>query len=355
MPVETGLHKGFLCFGVGAIGSYIGGSLAISGQRVVFIERPEVAAEVRRNGLCVRVGDQERCLASPEVVDSLPEALEHGPFDAAILAVKSFDTASVVAGFMPYRSQMPPVLCLQNGVENERTLAMALGSQKVISGSVTTAVGRLAAGKVVVEKLRGVGVAVDHPLGPDLVNVLDNAGLRARAYPDGPSMKWSKMLTNLLANASSAILDMPPSAIFSHPGLYRLELKMYKEALAVMKALSIGVTDLPGTPVKLLTWMIQNLPPNLSQPLLVQSLGKGRGAKMPSFHIDLHAGRGRSEVDFLNGAVVRTGTAAGIAAPVNQRLTEILMDLTDGRMPKSEYAHQPDKLIRAISAAEQPA
>jgi 2-dehydropantoate 2-reductase len=224
----------------------------------------------------------------------------------------------------------------------------------VISGSVTTAVVRLAAGKVVVEKLRGVGVAVDHPLGPALVRALDAAGLRAHAYPNGPSMKWSKMLTNLLANASSAILDMTPTEIFSHPGLYRMELGMYKEALAVMAAQSIGVTDLPGTPVRLLTWMIQTLPVSLSQPLLVQTLGKGRGGKMPSFHIDLHAGRGRSEVNYLNGAVARIGTREGVPAPINHRLTEILMALTDGRLPKNQYAHQPEKLLQAIVSTEQP-
>ncbi len=352
MAGELNLKQGFLCFGVGAIGTYVGGSLALSGQRVVFVERPEVAAEVAQNGICVQTGGQERRLTEPQVVGSLAEALQRGPYDAAILAVKSFDTAAVMAGATPFRNRMPPVLCLQNGVENERTIALALGSQKVVSGSVTTAVGRLAAGKVAVERLRGVGVAVDHPLGPALVGALDAAGLRARAYPNGPSMKWSKMLTNLLANASSAILDMPPAEIFAHPGLYRLELRMFKEALAVMVAQSIAVTDLPGTPVRLLAWMIRALPPALSQPLLVQSLGKGRGAKMPSFHIDLHAGRGRSEVDFLNGAVARIGAQVGMAAPVNQRLTELLVAMTEGRLDKGQYAHQPEKFIQAIVATE---
>jgi 2-dehydropantoate 2-reductase len=351
---NASLSHGFLCFGVGAIGTYIGGSLALSGQRVIFVERPEVAAEVRQNGVCVTVGGQERRIERPEVVGSLAEALEQGPFDAAILAVKSFDTAAVMAGTMPFRSQMPPVLCLQNGVENEQTIAMALGSQKAVSGSVTTAVGRIAAGKVVVERLRGVGVAIDHPLGPTLAKVLDGAGLKACTYPNGPSMKWSKMLTNLLANASSAILDMTPAEIFSHAGLYRMEIRMYKEALAVMAAQSIGVTDLPGTPVRLLTWMIRALPSALSQPLLVQSLGKGRGGKMPSFHIDLYAGRGRSEVDYLNGAVVRIGMRVGVQTPVNRRLTEILMALTDGRLSKDEYAHQPEKLMRAMDSTERP-
>jgi 2-dehydropantoate 2-reductase len=326
----------------------MGGSLAASGQRVVFVERPEVVAEVLKRGLSVQVGEREFKVEHPEVVGSLGEALQRGPFDAAILAVKSFDTPSVLAQVAEYRSPMPPVLSLQNGVENEAAIAAVLGSDKVVSGTVTTAVGRRAAGKIVVEKLRGMGVAVDHPLGATLVSVLNAAGLRAQAYPNAASMKWSKMLTNLLANASSAILDMPPSQIFAHPGLYRVEVRMVKEALAVMAAQSIAVTDLPATPVRALIWLIRSLPLALSQPLLVQSLGKGRGAKMPSFHIDLYAGRGQSEVDYLNGAVVRYGSQSGVATPVNRWLTQTLLAITAGSLSKEEFAHQPEKFIRAV-------
>ena len=125
---------------------------------------------------------------------------------------------------------------------------------------------------------------------------------------------------------------------------------MIKEALTVMAAQSIGVTDLPATPVRALTWCIQRLPAALSQPLLVQVLGKGRGAKMPSFHIDLYAGRGQSEVDYLNGAVVRFGDKLGIDVPLNRWLTQTLLAITAGTLSKSEYAHQPEKMIQAATA-----
>jgi len=342
----------FLCFGVGAIGTYIGGSLAVSGQRVVFVERPEVAAEVRQQGLSLRVGEQEQRVEQPDVAGSLAEALQRGPFDAAILAVKSFDTQAVLAEAVRFAERMPPVLCLQNGVENESAIAQLLGPQKVVSGTVTTAVGRRAAGSIRVEKLRGVGVAVDHPAGAQLAAALDAAGLRARIYPSGPSMKWSKMLTNLLANASSAILNMPPAQIFAYPALFRIEMRMIKEALAVMDAQALRVTDLPATPVRALIWAVRYLPAALSQPLLVQVLGKGRGDKMPSFHIDLYGGRGQSEVEYLNGAVVRIGQRQHVATPVNRWMTQTLLDLTAGRLERAEYSQQPERFIQAITAAE---
>jgi 2-dehydropantoate 2-reductase len=66
---------------------------------------------------------------------------------------------------------------------------------------------------------------------------------------------------------------------------------------------------------------------------------------MPSLHIDLYGGRGTSEVDYLNGAVVRFGERLGISTPVNKLLNETLLTLTRGDLPLKEYAHQPDKLI----------
>lgn len=336
----------FLCFGVGAIGTYIGGSLAASGQRVVFIDRPAVSEKVRSEGLHLRYQGQEKNVSQPEVLGSLEDALSRCSYDAAILAVKSFDTPAVMAETQRFRAQMPPVLCLQNGVENEARIAETLGPEKVISGTVTTAIGRAGVGSITVEKLRGVGVALDHSSASALVNVLNAAGLKAKGYADGPGMKWSKMLTNLLANASSAILDMSPAEIYSHPGLYQVETAMYKEALAVMDAQSIGVCDLPATPVRLLSWIIRSLPAAIGRPLLVQSLGKGRGGKMPSFHIDLYGGRGSSEVDYLNGAVVRFGDRLQVNTPINHWLNQTLLAMTDGTLAKEEYARQPKKFIQ---------
>jgi 2-dehydropantoate 2-reductase len=78
--------------------------------------------------------------------------------------------------------------------------------------------------------------------------------------------------------------------------------------------------------------------------------GSGRGAKMPSFHIDLHSGRGKSEVQYLHGAVVRAGERINVATPVNKFLTDTLMSLIRKEIPLEEYAHQPEKLLSRLSS-----
>jgi 2-dehydropantoate 2-reductase len=161
-------------------------------------------------------------------------------------------------------------------------------------------------------------------------------------------MKWSKMLTNLLANPTSAILDMTAAEVFANPNLYRLEIAQLSECLAVMKAQGIGVVDLPGTPVRALAFATK-LPVWLSKPFLSKAAGAGRGGKMPSFHIDLHSGRGESEVTYLHGAVVRAGEKTGVPTPVNKLLTETLLDLTTGKTPLDKFAHQPQILLSKLA------
>jgi 2-dehydropantoate 2-reductase len=346
-----------LSIGAGAIGTYIGGSLALDGHEVVFVERPEMARALRDDGLRLTIDGVDHAVPGPRVAESLAEALSGEPFDVALFALKSFDTAGFLASLGVPAAAMPPVLCLSNGVDNEPTLAAALGSGKVLAGTVTSAIGRAGDGAVVLERRRGVGVATPDPredagLAPlcdALVAAMDAAGLHARRFASADAMKWSKLLTNLIANATSAILDLTPAAIFAHPALYRLEREQLLETLRVMDARGIDVVDLPGTPVRMLARVIRWLPAGLSRPLLGRAVGSGRGAKMPSFHIDLHAGRERSEVDFLNGAVVRAGQDVGVPTPVNTLLTRTLLAMTCGEVSLDTYRGRPARLLTELS------
>ena len=146
---------------------------------------------------------------------SLEEALKFGPFDVSLFALKSFDTISALEGMKPFAEKLPPLLCLSNGVENEQAIAQALGPDKVIYGTVTTAIGRRGAGDIILEKLRGMGIAAGHPLSERLVAAMDDAYLNCRLYPEPHSMKWSKMLTNLVSNPTSAILNMTAAEVLS--------------------------------------------------------------------------------------------------------------------------------------------
>jgi 2-dehydropantoate 2-reductase len=338
----------WLVCGAGAVGTYVGGSLALTGQQVVFLARPSVAPELSERGLRLNLYGRQAILEGPVVRATLAEAMAQGPYNAAILALKAYDTVSFLEAFEQFKEKAPAMLCLQNGVENETLLESVLGPGKVLAGTVTSSIRRRAVGDIVLERLRGIGIAYDHPLSNLLVDSFNQAGLNARSYSHPAEMKWSKLLTNLLANASSAILNMTPEEIFAHPRLHELEMRQLREALAVMAAQNLQPVDLPGTPVKALSFAVRRLPFMLSRPLMQRAVGKGRGAKLPSLHIDLHTGRSQSEVNQLNGAVVRYGERLGVPTPINRLLTNTLCDLVAGRQPIEAYSKRPEKLIAQL-------
>ena len=323
----------FLILGAGAIGGYVGGHLALAGHLVTFAARPRAAAQLAANGVRLRLPGEPaaREVRNIFVAGSLAEAFSAGKYDCLVLAIKSFDTAAALAELRAATAAPPPVLCLQNGVGNEAEIAAAFGPASVIAGTVTTPASLAPDGQVNVERARGLGIALEHPLAATLVDILNAAGLKTRAYPAAGRMKWSKLLTNLLGNASSALLDWPVGKILADPRGYRLEAAAQRECLAVMRALGYPVVDLPGVPVRMLAFAFDRLPAGLARPLLARAIGGGRGGKMPSLHVDVHAGRSRTEVGWLNGAVARHAADLGLPAPVNAGLAELVTVMAEGK------------------------
>lgn len=337
-----------LVYGAGAIGSYLGGTLALQGHQVTFLERPHNAPTLEKSGLRIKLEHSEHHIEDFEVATSLAEALDQDSYDVALFALKSYDTAAALEDMRPQAAAMPPVLCLQNGVDNEPALADVIGAEKVLAGTVTTAVAKSGPGQIQLERKRGVGLANGHPLSERLHAAMAAADLNPARYAEAGEMKWSKLLTNLLTNASCAILDMTPAEIFENKALFRLEMLQLREALAVMQALELGVVDLPGTPVRALAFAARRISLSLARPLMARAVGRGRGGKMPSLHIDLHSGRGRSEVGWLNGAVLRHGQALGVSTPVNRVLCETLSGLISGNLNADEFRGQPAKLLAGL-------
>lgn len=332
-----------LCIGAGAIGTYLGGSLLLAGNRVVFLERASTASRIQQ--LRLHLSDGEHLLDAPEFATNVLEAMSKGPYDLAIFALKSFDTASALEPFTAYIDTLPPFLSLQNGVENEAHIAALIGAEKVIPASVTSAVGKGGPGDITLEKFRGVGISSRHPLSTRIAEAFNHANLNAQLYDNPAAMKWSKMLTNLVANATSAILGASPGDVYAQFPAFKVEVAQLRETLRVMAAQDIPVVDLPGTPIKLLAFAVRAIPAAISRPLLKKAVIGGRGDKMPSFYLDLYSGREQSEVDFLNGAVVRAGKQVGVPTPANSFLNTTLQRMVRGELPKDTYQGKAEKFL----------
>jgi 2-dehydropantoate 2-reductase len=275
--------------------------------------------------------------------------------DLAVLTVKVYDTAESVQALASGLSQRPPLLILQNGVGGEELARQSWGDGEIVSGVITLPVSVLAPAYFRLEMTRGgMGLAPTQPgqCVDKWAECLVAAGFRVVTHSDYRAMKWSKLLLNIQANAIPAILDMRPGTVFSDPTLFALERSAFLEALAVMRAQHLRSVGFPNYPVSLLAWAWRTLPDPLLRPALKRLVATGRGDKPPSLQIGLAGGQQRSEVLYLNGAVVAEALRLGLHAPVNQVILDTLMGIATGEIPWDDFRHQPQKLVAAVRAGK---
>lgn len=336
-----------LVYGAGAVGQFVGASLARAGHDVTLVARAHVAATLASEPLVVAEPGGARRSVSLAAVSAIADLA--APPTLVLLTVKSFDTEGALVDLARLVAGGARVLTLQNGVGNEETLAGALGAAAVRSGAFTISIsaprpglaqGHTARGGFGLAPIRGVSIARERAL-------LASTGLPVIVARSHRVLKWSKLLLNLLANAQAALLDLPPGALFANAHSFAVEQAAFREARAVMRAAGIGTTDLPAYPVRLLAAAMA-LPAPLARRLLAKRVGGGRGDKLPSLAVDLRAGRGQSEVGWLNGAVAREGARAGVATPVNAALTRLLDAAAAGELAASRFAGRPDLLATAL-------
>lgn len=342
-----------LIFGAGAVGSYLGGHLSQAGHNVTLVMRPDSAEMIAKRGLTIVEAKGKAFTVKPYTAPSLRAAVATGTrFDLIVLGMKSYDLKAALVEMQTVGVITPPLLTLQNGIGIEKRVLDNLMPSELIAGSLTTPVRRNDDGVIVVEKSgRGLGLAPTQS-GQSIqswFDLLRETQLKTIQCADHRSMKWSKALLNIIGNASAAILDWHPGRIYDHDGLFDMETAMLRETLAVMKRLNIKVTDLPGSPARQLAAGVRYAPRSLLKPVLVKMVGSGRGDKMPSFYVDLSAGKQHSEVLYHNGAIAKAGWKHGVPVPVNTTLTEILLQLVKNPALRATYRDQPEQLLARVA------
>lgn len=341
-----------LVIGAGAIGCLVGGKLALAGEQVTLVGRPKFAAAVAEQGLRLLVGSATQIVGSVAAVGSMGEAFaEQGDYDLAILTVKSYDTAAALDELTAAApGERPPVLSLQNGVGNEEAIATALGAMNTLAGTLTTPVSVSAPSTIRIDResytmgLSAWSSSTPATLLETTQSALTRAGFKTKLYPHAQGMKWTKLLMNMMGNATSAILDLPPAQLFADSRVVDIEIAAWREALAVMAAAGIPPVNLGSYPFAWLAPLIRTAPTALLRPILRRQVSGARGNKLPSLHIDLHQGKRKSEINWLNGAVVERGKAVGVATPVNTWLAETMTALIGNPELQAEWKENVARL-----------
>jgi 2-dehydropantoate 2-reductase len=296
--------------GSGAVGGYYGASLARAGHRVTFMARGAHLRAIRERGLLVWSPLGDFSVRAPAHDD--PALV--GPVDLAILAVKTYDTESVLPHLAAFCAQGSGtlVLTLQNGVDSADHVAAIVGRERVLAGAAYIATAVTSPG--VIEQTgthrRIVFGEVFNPEAEvsarvqELAKVLTGADIQAEPVADARVPLWEKFIYLAAYAAFSGAARQPAGAIWGDPIVRERFLSAVDEVHAVARA--EGVPVAPDMRERITTYM-ESVPKTMRASLL----------------IDLAQGK-RIEVEALQGAVVRRGAARGVPTPIMSTLYAVL-------------------------------
>lgn len=298
--------------GAGALGCAIGGTLAEAGADVTLVNRSRVHVQaIERDGLVLQDAGREAVVRVKAVLDCRALA----PVDLVIVLVKSYDTAAAIAQAAPLIGPDTVVMSLQNGLGHEDILAEAVGRERVLAGKtyvggVFLGPGRVQRGTVGKATLIGELDGRVTPRAQAIAARFERAGLACSVSDHIVGTMWDKLLINVATGAVSAISGLGYGELYRVAELERTALAAVDEAMAVARA--AGVTL--GIPSAAEAWRMASagLASDFRTSML-QSLDKAAQA-------GVRADAPITEIDFINGAVVRHGARLGVATPVNATL-----------------------------------
>lgn len=291
--------------GAGALGSVIGGTLAQGGSEVYFVDQwKEHVDKICENGL--RMTDEKEDWSVK--IDARTSAEGIGTADLVIVLVKSFATKTAVTQLKETNviGENTLVMSLQNGLGNEEAIAEIIGEKNVISGK-TYVGGRLIGPGYVSAGVKGKYTYIGEMTGEitdrirKVAEEFNKAGLLCEVSDNICGLIWDKLLINVAAGALCGITRLPYGPLYEEEYIKETAVMAIKEAIEVAKAAGVKLkTEDPEYP-----WYAasEGLPPTFKTSIQ-QSLEMKR----------------QTEIEFINGAVVRWGKQYNIPTPVNQTL-----------------------------------
>lgn len=341
-----------MIIGAGAVGSVAAYWLGAAGHHVTALARAPYVHAVRQRGLLVE--REGRALRAQNLdVAHVVAPLEGAHFDLVVITTKVFDTAVAAVQARPFVQRGAQVLIVQNGIGGTEIATSILGTDQIYVGALTMPVEVLKPAVIRPHWAHGgLGIAAVDPDGDagGLIGLFAAGPVPVRPYADWQAMKWSKLMVDLLTNAIPAILDSPVDRIYGDFKLYHLERAALREACTVALQINRKLVPLPGYRVPLLVWAMCSLPPRLAYPIFRRVAAESRGTSPSPLHRDLACGR-KSEVEYLNGAVVRAGRRLGVPVPVNDMICQTLIGIANSEIEWSQYHDQAQRLIHHAQTA----
>ncbi|ARU54710.1 2-dehydropantoate 2-reductase [Oleiphilus messinensis] len=306
--------------GAGAVGCFLGGCLQASGVKVSYIGRQRIKNIVTEFGLTVSDWKGRLVSFAPEAVDyhKSGECLTYA--DIILVTVKSGDTASAAKTIKEYASPRALVVSFQNGVCNSDVLRANLPGFKVLSGMIPFNVAEQPGGRFHSGTEGDLFIEELDDAHRSLLNLFQGAGVGIVARSDMASVQWSKLVLNL-NNSINALSGLALKEQLMDRTYRQVVSAATAEGLTVLKA--AGITPVrTGKVVPQLVPHVLKLP-NFMFLKVASAMIKIDESARSSMQDDLRLGR-RTEVDYLNGEIVKLAARVGVEAPVNSRIVDLL-------------------------------
>jgi 2-dehydropantoate 2-reductase len=313
-------------FGAGSIGAYVGGALIDTGADVVLIARARLRERIARHGLGISDMDGRRIMLPAERVACTEDPAALADAGLVLVTVKSADTAAAGEALAAHAAPDAVVISLQNGIGNADTLRRALPGRTVLAGMVPFNVVQTQDGRFHRGTEGSVMVDASPALAPWLA-AFEAAGLPLVQRTDFMAVQWGKLLLNL-NNAVNALSGVPLKKQLSQRDYRRCLALLIEEALRALNAAGITPAQVAKVSPARLPKLLR-LPDWLYRRVASGSLRIDPEARSSMWE-DLQAGR-RTEIDYLNGAVVKLAQSVGLEAPANKRIVALVHAAEEGR------------------------
>ncbi|MDO8531765.1 MAG: 2-dehydropantoate 2-reductase [Dehalococcoidia bacterium] len=315
--------------GAGAIGSGVGALLHQAGLDVTLVGRPAHVAAINQRGLIM---DDVRPEARRKVALRIPaaERLTFTP-DILVVATKAQDVAEACRESLPYARGVPAVM-MQNGISGDAIAGDILGRENIIGCIVRFGMVYLEPGVIVRHSAGRLLIGQSfQPNGPVTRRVAEtlNAGIQTKLTDNIVGARWTKLLYNVQA-AVQAATGLSMQECGKRKDMVVLGMALVQETARVAEAAGVRLAPVEGIPLEAVA-ALEKLPPMTQQPDIPKELSQlcvFIGGHSPMSSTLQSRKRGKStEVDFLNGDVVKAARAAGTSAPLNEAIVRLIHTL----------------------------
>jgi 2-dehydropantoate 2-reductase len=290
--------------GAGAMGAIFGARFAQAGHDTHLVDvAVPLVDKINSEGITVVREADETVTQVPATTD--PASV--GPVDLVVFCVKCYHTPSAAEAARPLVDSGTVVASLQNGWGNGDVLAGVFPPEQIVVGVTYNSGTVLDVGRVAHPGVgpTTVGSFTDGGRGPErLAEALRDGGLEATvASPIRPEI-WKKLILNAATLPTAALIGMNAGALTAHPDMKQLVSETAREAVAVARALGYDIDEQERLDA------IHGL---------LERAGPARGSMLQDFE----AGR-RTEIDVINGAVVRAGDESGVPVTINRTFVRLV-------------------------------